>query len=60
MTEVHPELYDNKCVCQICTCHKHKCPHCDLNIPLDGTSSYKNDYHKHPLHVWTKPKDNGK
>jgi hypothetical protein len=32
-------------------------PHFELNIPLESNSSYKNDYHKHLLHVWNKLKD---
>ncbi len=23
---------DSKCVCQICTCHAHKCPHAKVNL----------------------------
>lgn len=27
------EKYHSKCVCQTCTCHKHKCPPADVRLP---------------------------
>lgn len=61
MTQVlNKSLFHNKCVCQICTCHKHKCPHCDPELPFQGSSTYKKDYHKHPFDPYKMPKEKGR
>lgn len=56
---IHPTVYHNKCVCQICTCTKHKCPHALLDLPLEDGTTYSGDYHKHPITVWAKPNQSG-
>jgi hypothetical protein len=57
---ITPTLYHNKCICQICTCTKHKCPHSQLDLPLDDGTTYGGDYVKHPITVWAKPDLGGK
>ena len=47
--------YHDRCVCQICTCHKHRCPHSQAHLPLGATSSYNDDFHPHDLNPWQKP-----
>ena len=29
------DQYHAKCVCETCTCHKHKCPHSKVNFVCD-------------------------
>lgn len=48
--------HHNKCICQICTCHKHHCPYCDPQLPFEGDSTYVKDYHKHPIDLYKIPK----
>lgn len=45
-----------KCICQICTCGRHKCPHNATNWINDSSkvceySEYANEFKKHPVGV---------
>lgn len=34
--------YNEKCVCQICTCGKHTCP--KAKLPFEGETTHNHDY----------------
>lgn len=44
-----PHHYSNKCVCEICTCNRHRCPDKHTGYDPNLKSTFKNDYPPHDL-----------